>query len=568
MVAVNVLEARPAVPEQRVRTSRAVSAEEWGAAAALAGWIQSRGGCPVPASHVGLTLSTSSGSPTKLLQTSLSTASAGWWREGCVAFLVHVGARSAGRAQVHVTVGDGVTTLGTFSLPVGQPSFVSISRPFFGRIDLAARGGEIDLVIEAYATASGVVVDSVQVTEMPRSLLELDAQDHAVLPASCDAAAAILDHPYLSARGAVDAYLYADARRQGFFHALDRDNPIVISGALSKTELFPFGIPLLAPVRQPGDAVSTDIVVAIDASFADDGDSANKALLYVETDEGGALLTASPASPSWQTYLFRPEIACEDLDAEDGLPGSAWESLRIYAESPAAGAGTPVLKIGTISVFAANAEAERGFSAANYYAAPTTGTIPGSNAMTQTVVFRVDAISGFQTIWAKRTGNTGWRWMLTNTGAVRFEYADGATQHNIFSSALSAGRTYVASASWDGSNLRLVVGQVAATPVAGGGGYAAAPVATTIGAGPGGAFPASNLSILGLAASSTVALSDAQMQAHNALCAAVGDVRAFGGCEHLFSARFGLHADLLGDDADSLNLNGTTTLERFAPRMG
>ena len=567
MVAVHVLESRPGAVG-RVRTSRAVSAEEWGGAAALAGWIQSRGGCPVPTSHVGLELSTSSGSPTKLLETSLSSASAGWWREGCVAFLVHVGARSESSGRVEVTVGDGATTLGTFSMHVGLPAVIARSRIFSAAVDLTARGGEIDLVVEAYATISGVVVDLVQVVELPRSLLELDALDRAVLPASCDANAPIQDNAYLSARGAVDAYLYADARRQGFFHACDRDNPILVSGALAKTELFPFGIPLLTAARAPGDATRDDVVVAIEASFDDAGDATNKAILYVDTDEGGSALSASPTGASWATYLFRPEVVCEDLSEPDGLPGSVFERLRIYAESPAAGTGTPVLKIGTISVFSTNAEAEKGFSASNYYAAATTDTIPGSDAMTQSVMFRVDSISGFQTVWSKRTANSGWRWLLTNTGAIRFEYADGTTQHQILSGVLTAGRTYVATASWDGTNLRLVVGQTAATPVAGGAGYSAAAIATSIGAASGGGLPAPGLSILGLAASSTVALSDAQMQAHNAVCAAVGDMRPFGGCEHLFSARFGLHADLLGADTDSFTLNGTTTLERLAPRMG
>ena len=56
------------------------------------------------------------------------------------------------------------------------------------------------------------------------------------------------------------------------------------------------------------------------------------------------------------------------------------------------------------------------------------------------------------------------------------------------------------------------------------------------------------------------------MAAHNALCAGVGDVRPFVGCETLVSARFGLHVDLLG--GVDFQAVGTTTRERLVPRVG
>lgn len=569
MVDIIAPETRSAVPVGRVRTSRVVSAEEWGGAASLAGWVHSRGGSALAASHVGLEISTVS--PQTVLDTSLATASSGWWREGAMGFaLLVTGHREPDVVSyggtLEITASDGVTTYGTWLIRLDNTVPRAIRRFELPSFDLAARGGEVRLLVTAQASIAGLHVDVVQVMELPRASLELDEADAAVLPASCGPNAPIYDVRHLSARGAVDAYLRADARRQSYFHALSREHHIKITPemAFPKTELFPFGIPMLAPIGAPGDSVSGAVVVAVDARFNDAGDPGNKANVYVETDLGGASVVQAVNSASWSTLLFRPSVAAEDLDAIDGRPGGAWELLRISAEV-AYSSGAPVLDIGTISVFGANAEAAHGFAASDYYRG-SIEDLQGSDTMTHTVMFRVDSLAGFQTVWSKRSGFGGWRWLVTGTGALRFEYADGSAQHQISSAALTVGRTYVASASWDGSHLRLVVGQVASTPVAGGAPYSSALTPTGIGASSGGGLPAAGLSILGTAASSTVALSDAQMQSHNALCAGVGDVRPFPGCQSLYSARHGLHTDLLGDA--HFEVVGAPASSTFAPRMG
>lgn len=558
------------MPVERVRTSRVVSAEEWGGAATLAAWVQSRGGSAIVAHHVGHQISTVS--PQTILDTTLTDASAGWWREGAMAFAILVtGHREPDVVSyggtIDVTASDGVTTYGTWQLRLDNTIPRQLRRFEIQHFDLAGRGGEIRLLVTAQASIAGLYVDLVQVMELPRAALTLDAADAAVLPASCGPHSPIYDVRHLSARGAVDAYLRADSRRQSYFHALSREAPIVIATSVTVpfTELWPLGIPLQGQIRAPGDTTTTEIVVAMDVRFDNAADPGNKATIRVATDQGGASIDTAVTSATWTTIVVRPAVAVEALDTVDGRLAGLWEMLRISAQVVRA-SGEPVLEIGTTSVHQVNAEGERAFSAGTYYQSASTADVQGSDTMTHTVMFRLDAISGFQTIWSKRASNSGWRWLVTNTGAVRFEYADGAVQHQILSAVLTAGRTYVASASWDGTNLRLVVNQVASTPVAGGAAYSPATIAVGLGASSGGGLPAANLTILGCAASSTVALSDAAMAAHNALCAGVGDVRPFVGCETLVSARFGLHVDLLG--GVDFQAVGTTTRERLVPRVG
>lgn len=567
MVDVAVPLTRASVPEPRVRTSRVVSSEEWGGAAELAAWVHGHGGSALPAQHVGLEIST--GAPTTILDTSLTDASYGWWREPTVALALLVTAHREGvvggyGGSIVVTAGDGTTTFGSWTIRLDL-TVPRATRTFeLQHFDLPSRGGEIRLVVTAVASVAGLFVDLVQAMEQPRSKLLLDAADYAVLSGSCGAHSPIYDVQYLSARGAVDAYLHTDWRRQGYFHHGSRSNPMQFAGTVLPIELFPFGIPMQAQIRSPGDVTRDDVVVAIEARFNNDGDPGNKAILYVTTDEGGAALSTVVTSAAWATYLFRPDVACEDLDSEDGLSAAAWELLRISAES-GGGAGAPLLEIGTIGVYSVNAEGERGFSASDFYTEAAGAALPGTGTMTRSVMFRLDGVpGGSEILFADYAGSDGWALYLYGATVI-FEIDDGATFYFIASAALTAGETYVATASWDGADLRLVIDQTIVTAVPVAAALSPASAGASIGAIAGGAIPAPNATILGAAASDVVALSEVQMQNHNALCAAVADMRPFGTCEHLYSARFGLHVDLLGY-AD-LTLTGTTTLERFVPRM-
>lgn len=557
-----------------MRTSRVVGAEEWGGAAALANWIQSRGGCPGPSSHVGLEIPT--GAPTTIFDTRLTTESGGWWREGAFAFaLLVTGHRepdvSTLGGVIDLEASDGTTTFGSWRIDL-----VNVANAALGRVnllrafdlqsfDLAARGGEIELVVTAQANIVGLYVDLVQVMELPRSVLALGVADRAVLPASCEANSPVFDVRHLSARGAVDAVLYADARRQCYFRALTREHPIVldVSSSFPKTELFPFGIPLQAPIGAPGDLTSGEVVVAIEARFDDVGDGANKAFLYVDTDEGGSALTASVLSSSWTTILLRPTVAAEDLDAVDGLPGGVFEMLRISAEVTV-NSGSPKLDVGTIEVFQPNAEGELGFTPETYYVQASAAPLIGSDTMTRSVMVRIDGAPATCTLVEHEDAGGGWALRIDGSGQAVFRLRNGAATYDLKGPVMVQGLTYVITASWDGAQQRLVVNQAASAPQAA---ARAAPAnAAVLGASTGGDAPAADCTILGLASSDSVSLSDAAMQAHNALCAAVADMRAFVGCEHLWSARFGLHCDLLGEAP--WPAVGATTSSRFAPRIG
>lgn len=557
--------ARAEVPEARVRTSRVVSAEEWAGAASVAAWVQGSGGVALPSHHVGLEIPT--GSPITILDTSLTDLAYGWWREATMALALLVTAHReslAGGYSASITIeaGDGTTVWGSWTIRLDN-TIPQTPRHFeLEEFALAMRGGEMRLLVTAIASTTELVVDLVQAFELPRSRLKLDAADYAVLPASCGATSPIYDVQHLSVRGAVDAHLYADWRRQGYFHQGSRDNAIVVT-ADGTVQLFPFGLPMQSQIEAPGDTTQ-ELLVVIEAYFDDDGDGANTGDIKITTDVGGASVSQSITSAAWATYLFRTTVATEDLDSADGRRSSSWELMHIGA-TLSKNSGAPSLHIGTIGVFSANAQGELGFSGANYYAQSSAAELAGSDTMTRSIVFRVDASSASaRALMEFLIAGAGWSIKLLSSGALEWRVRNGGGDSTITSAALTVGETYVATMSWDGADLRLVVGQVAATPVAGGF-TAPASGAAGLGADAVGSEPSADITILGATASDAIALSDAAMQAHNALCAAVADVRPFAGCEHVYSARFGLHVDLIGDA--HWTINGSTSLERFAPKI-
>lgn len=205
-------------------------------------------------------------------------------------------------------------------------------------------------------------------------------------------------------------------------------------------------------------------------------------------------------------------------------------------------------------------DAENGFSASNYYTQSTTSPLQGSGTMTVSVLLRCDTVPVGTTFIADHL-DTNNGWLLGATGAPTFQFVtrSAATSYTITAGTPVVGTVYAVTASYDGANLRLVVstaaGHTTASPVAGSFTVDSTSVAG-LGANVGGGFPSSGFTLLGFAYSAGAALSDAQMQTHNAACILSGQMESFTGAEGLYRAP-SLGTDLIG--ANDWTENGTVS---------
>jgi len=199
---------------------------------------------------------------------------------------------------------------------------------------------------------------------------------------------------------------------------------------------------------------------------------------------------------------------------------------------------------------------DSGFSGSNYYSG---AILDGASNMTRSIMFEYDGTNSI-TLAQKDDANDGWQFYISSGGGVVARLRSGGTSYQRGSAALTSGNTYVATFSFDGTSLRIVVNQ--ATHLSLAASFTASSVDATLGTDNGGAS-ATGSTIIGFAASDTNALTDAEMQEHNGQCTSLGRMVAFDGCEHLYDAREGMQYDLIGS-AD-WTLNGSLTREHFVP---
>lgn len=196
---------------------------------------------------------------------------------------------------------------------------------------------------------------------------------------------------------------------------------------------------------------------------------------------------------------------------------------------------------------------ENGFSASNYYSMAAGTVMDGSATMTRSVLFRVDSLTGVNQVLVEQWGLNG-GWQITLTGSddkVTWVIRDSTpTNYQVKTAALSAGEVYCVTVTWDGATLRAVLGQVATSTTPGATYATPGSEVPAMGSFSGGTTPATGLTILGFAWSDSVALSEAQAQAHNAASLSAGEMQSFFGVEGLYRANTasgGLSVDLTGN---------------------
>lgn len=192
-------------------------------------------------------------------------------------------------------------------------------------------------------------------------------------------------------------------------------------------------------------------------------------------------------------------------------------------------------------------DVESGFSASDYYSIAAGSVMDGSATMTRSVLFRFDTGGSAQVLVENVTATGGWVLEVRPLDFVRFYFRDsGGTAYQQDSSVtLSEGTIYVATATWDGTNLRVTVGSTTDSSTPGSTYSAAASGSPGLGADNAGGTPATGCAILGFAYSDTTALTGAQAQAHNAACILSGQMESFTGAEGLYRAP-SLGTDLIG----------------------
>lgn len=176
-----------------------------------------------------------------------------------------------------------------------------------------------------------------------------------------------------------------------------------------------------------------------------------------------------------------------------------------------------------------------GFSTDDYYGQTDEASLVGSDSMTRSILFRLDTVGSQQTLFEHVVGPSGWSMVITRAGELHWRLYAGGVPSILSSTKLNPGSVYAVTGSWDGTTQRLAVNGTAIASQPGTFTPAGAGSVANIGQAFG-ANPASGSTILGLAASDSIALTDAQMQTHNEACIASGQMESFPSAENVWQA--------------------------------
>lgn len=202
---------------------------------------------------------------------------------------------------------------------------------------------------------------------------------------------------------------------------------------------------------------------------------------------------------------------------------------------------------------------EQGFSVTDYYQMGVGNNIDGSSTMTRTILFRYDQNNGATQILLENydSGGGGYLFQVSSGDQIQWViYDSGGTPYSLSSDPIKTGSIYCATATWDNTNLRLVVDQVSTSSAPGATYSPATSTAPGLGSHSGGGLPADGCTIIGVSLSDGVALTEEQARAYNAKNLRLLEVQTYSGLENLWKSP-NLGTDALG----SLNWSavGSTT---------
>lgn len=220
-------------------------------------------------------------------------------------------------AQLQVTFPSGETT----TFPPDVLTGLALQAPRLFLETLSAKSDSLtslEVWFERKSGTSAVTIETVSCFDLPRATLTLDLQDQGVDLETCRAGQAVFDGPNHSLGGVAEALQRAWPRRTLF----EQSFPAIEIDSGSWTDLFSFPVPTTPHKTGRTD---TDLVCRWDVRmYAGDGSTAGEARITsgVAANTDTLTIAAGTTSGAW---LGPGEItlACEDVDADDGLQGSS-----------------------------------------------------------------------------------------------------------------------------------------------------------------------------------------------------------------------------------------------------
>lgn len=194
---------------------------------------------------------------------------------------------------------------------------------------------EAQIEVTVAATGGTVIVDAITCYEQDRAYLDLDSTDYGVNELTMVSGSPIqVSSSQRSYGGAYASMVSGDGRRVGILQWSVGDDTQVNTTSGSFQDVFLLPSEVLVPKRFTGDvtgAVLWSAYARVDTGTAE---------IRVTTTGSGVsdTVTISNTSFGWLSNSRSISIDCDDMSADDGLQGSAFDDMQVAIRSASGGA--------------------------------------------------------------------------------------------------------------------------------------------------------------------------------------------------------------------------------------
>lgn len=549
----------PALRQQDQRSGIAVRGETWRNAAALVAYLHGHGSTLVPFFTCNTQIAASSNQTFQFLAHPRAQATALLW------VVLLDGETDTIAPTLFVEVNGGASrSFGTLSTnylraDVNDP----VALVLFEDVLAVPKIQPTALTLKITADANGAVnVRGIGCYEVPRFALVPGTGEGAVARATVSASQPIADwvssaQGAQSVRGVWESWFQSvfTARRSGLFawSVGATSSEVFSTTSATYVPLFVLNPTLLSRGLASGQT-SSKCVVAVYA----DATTSNGEVRFTSNLGTATLTVTAGAARTWYKGIL--DVDAEDMTQTHGLRGAAYDEVAVEGRNT----GGNNLSVQAVSIGeAVLVEGKGDITASNNWDLPTIGDADGSTTMTRTMMLRVNATPTVANhIFSHFDTAAGWVFNLTVAGTLRLTIYDGAAAlKHTPTFATTNGKFYVATATYDGTTLRLYVNGTEVGSGTASTGYTTPSVNKgAIGKkSSAGGNAAVDITIFGCAFSDTTVLTADEVAAHWVASQSAGGVVPFRGVESLWSRWLGhtFTYDQIGER--TLTENGTPT---------